>query len=535
MSSSSVSDLRDTLLRALALLPGTREFHLHVLVTAPRKSATLFPFAKPRVRAYIQDILVLLSEQATPDAPRKLVTAIEANVYNIVATSSAIFYVTKVDSTGQAASPSPTNTLVRTLLGYYADPRTRPVQAKHLWVHCFARAQSQYLFPNSAEFEGKRPLSDIRLCAWWKRVFSDVEEDVRVGSQAKTKVYYILPGYSEFEAIQALKNATSASVMGTSSWIYGHPYSQTEITLPCPPDSSEGNQNLGHFIPSFEDDPKSRFMDEIAYTTEREIKSPQRKRKRTGSSSHGDQSHSTEQEGAEETKDKDGKDDPPLGELRKVSPDEFWERMSFRQECVAGAVTGFFTLGITTTVSPSSSSASADTNTRSAPSPLSPQPGEVPAGLNKRVLTTLTTGVEFSTVARAIRGTEIVEGAIRGLCEGIPTMAKSREMDRRTPERETPSSGLPSLLAPPSTPPPRRVNGKRMVADVSPNPFPEPETSLEMYHLHIYGMVCVRNAYVKPDAAGAGGAGGCRVVKEEGGGVPVVTVLTARKKKKRSD
>ncbi|KAF5382638.1 hypothetical protein D9615_002945 [Tricholomella constricta] len=522
-------NLRDTLLAALARLPGTREFHLHVLVSSPRKSASIFPFATPRPRAYLQDVLVLLSEQTTPDSPHILVAAIDASVYNIVSTSSAILYISKVDSTGQAMSPSPTYCLVKAFLAFYADPATRPLAAEHLWIHLFARAQAQYLFPNSAEYAGKHPLSDIKLCAWWKRVFSDVAGELEARAQEpslKLKLCYILPGYSEFEATHAIKNASSSSA-ACPSWTYGHPYSQTELMLPCPPVASEGKKNLGHFIPSFDDDPKSRFMDEIAYTTDGEVKSPTRKRSRT--SSRDDGSHSNHREGVEEKEGKNGKDERPLGELGKVTPDEFWERMSFRQECVAGAVTGFFTLGI------SSSTATKDAS-RSTISPLAPQPGQVSSQLNKRIVTTLTTNVEFSTVERAIRGTEIVEGAIRGLCEGIPpipttishgprTFPKPREFDRRTPEREI--SSQPSLLAPPSTPPPRLVHGKRAIPDVSPNPFPEPVTSLETYHSHIYGTICVSN----PVAAAKGAPGA--VTKEESTGQ--VTVLTARKKKKKSD
>ncbi|KAG6829546.1 hypothetical protein H0H87_011112, partial [Tephrocybe sp. NHM501043] len=406
-SSSSVSTLRDTLLDALSHLPGTREFHLHVLVTAPRKTASLFPFAHPRPRVYVQDILVLLSEQAAADeggsgGPRKLVAALEASVYSVAATASAILYVSKLDSTGHAARPSPTYTLARTLLRFYADPGTRPVDARSLWIHTFARAQGQYLFPNSAEYEGKRPLSDVRLCAWWKRVFADVERDVRAAATT-TGLYYVLPGYSEIDAVYALR--TAGASRGDEAWTYGHPYSQTDIPLPCPGDGS-GERNLGHLIPSFEDDPKSRFMDEMAYTTEGEIQSPQRKRQRTSTSSsqtHGESSSQTQ---------------GPLGELRKVLADEFWERMSFRQECVAGAVTGFFTLGIT------SDSGSGWRET--------PGAGQVPAQLNKRVLTTLTTGTEYSTEERTIRGTEIVEGAIRGLCEGIATVEYGEDVYGRS-------------------------------------------------------------------------------------------------------
>ncbi|KAJ7857728.1 DUF1714 domain-containing protein [Mycena olivaceomarginata] len=415
---SPSTNLRDYLLDGLRDIPGTREFHIHVLVSSPRKFQGLYPFSQPRPRAYLQDILVLLSEQSA-GSPRVFTTAIEACVYNVPTTSCAIFYVSKVDSTGQSTSPSPAATLVRSLLTFYADPTTRP-----------------YLFPNSADYSGKHPLSDVKLCAWWKRVFAN----------AVIRLYYVLPGFSQLEA----------------GWIYGHPYSQTDIPLPCPAPTSDvqhKQQNLGHFIPTFDDDPKSRFMDEIgcAAADTEGIRSPPRKRARTAVQ-HGNAADVPKEAVAEKER-QGGKEERILGELRRVSADEFWERMSFRQECVAGAVTGFFVAGFSC---PSSSQSGSGT---SSPSPLAPLPGQVSCQLNKR---------------RSIKATETLEESIRA-------QGSSRDFDRRTPEPE--ASG--ALLAPPSTPPRR---GKAYVPDVSPNPFPEPVTSLETYHSHIYGSICVSNA-----------------------------------------
>jgi regulator of Ty1 transposition protein 109 len=484
--SSPKPNLRDHLLAALSTLPGTREHHLHVLVSAPRKSNGLFPFASPPKppRVYLQDILVLCSERALTDedAPRVIVSAIEASVYVVPPTKCAVFYVSKVDSTGQGSKPAPTSTLVRALIGYYVDARTRPVQAEHVWVQLFARAQEQYLFPNSKEWSGKKALGDTGLCAWWKRVLTKVvldlegkdkekeKEKEKEKGKMKLKMYYILPGFSQDEAEHALRIATPASATALEQpqngvWEYGHPYSQTDIPLPCvPPDVDGKMKNLGHFIPSFDDDPKSRFMDEIAYTTDGDIKSPQRKRARTN----------TNELTRTTTRESSGEEQKPLGELNKVTADEFWERMSFRQECVAGAVTGFFSVMV-----------SSVPEGLSGESPLAPQAGQVAGQVHKRIMTTLLTGVEFSNVERAVKGTETVEGAIRGLCEGIPTTKRPR-----TPEPKE------RLLVAPSTPPRRR----RVEAEVSPNPFPEPVASLETYRSHIYGSVETRNAMqAKPE------------------------------------
>jgi regulator of Ty1 transposition protein 109 len=524
---SPSTNLRDYLLDGLRDIPGTREFHIHVLVSSPRKFQGLYPFAQPRPRAYLQDILVLLSEQSA-GSPRVFTTAIEACVYNVPTTSCAIFYVSKVDSTGQSTSPSPAATLVRSLLTFYADPTTRPVSANHLWIHLFARAQSQYLFPNSADYSGKHPLSDVKLCAWWKRVLSQVADAVnaRASANAVIRLYYVLPGFSQLEAEYSMQRATiapSTSDAPGPSWIYGHPYSQTDIPLPCPAPTSDVHkqQNLGHFIPTFDDDPKSRFMDEIgcAAADTEGIRSPPRKRARTAVQ-HGNAADVPKEAVAEKER-QGGKEERILGELRRVSADEFWERMSFRQECVAGAVTGFFVAGFSC---PSSSQSDSGT---SSPSPLAPLPGQVSCQLNKRVLSTLMTGLEFSTVERSIKATETLEESIRGLCEGlapIPTPPRStgnsRDFDRRTPEPE--ASG--ALLAPPSTPPRR---GKAYVPDVSPNPFPEPVTSLETYHSHIYGSICVSNAPLPVKTRSEAETGAPTEP------APHVTVLAVRKKKKR--
>lgn len=82
--------LRDALLASLADVPGTREFHIHVLVSSPRKRSDIYPYAIPRPKVYLQDILILLSEQPPLSASRVLTTAIEASFHNIPATSCGI-------------------------------------------------------------------------------------------------------------------------------------------------------------------------------------------------------------------------------------------------------------------------------------------------------------------------------------------------------------------------------------------------------------------------------------------------------------
>lgn len=592
-------NLRDSLLDALRTLPGTRHFHLHVLVTAPKKNSSLYPFAHPRPRIYAQDILVLLSEQSpTLDSPRILVSAIEAALYHVPNTNAAILYISKVDGTGQGLAPSPTATLVNAFVRWYADPETRPITAKHLWVHLFARAQGQYLFPNSADYEGKKPLNDVRLCAWWRRVLGKVASEVQEkmherekeeeGASAEegkgvVRLYYVLPGYNELEAYQSLGAVSSSfptSSSGKSSsastsvpWTYGHHYDQHEIPLPCPP-PPEGLHNLGHYIPSFEDDPKNRFMDEISVIGDADtVKSPVRKRPRLLSVSEEREKEKQHEKDLEKEKEKE-KDKSPPGELKTVTPAEFWERMSFRQECIAGAVTGFFVAGFSAP-SPhpppsttSHSSSSKPVSSVSKPSPLAPQPGQVPVAMNKRILTSLMTGNEFSTVEAARKATEVIEGAIRGLCENLssllpppssssgrppssrsgkpPSSARTHAPPPSTSSKETRSltseanaevkekekeKPKPTLLEVPRTPP-RKNSSLPSVDDISPNPFDEPETTLETYHAHIYGTVYVDNPPLVKKTARSGQESGS-VGGETGEEKQKVNVLAVRKKKKK--
>ena len=294
-------------------------------------------------------------------------------------------------------------------------------------------------------------------------------------------------------------------------WIYGHLYSQTNIPLPCPP--PEGVHNLGHYVPSFEDDPKNRFMDEIAFTDT--PASPRKRPRMDPPREDGDDVACRE---GEREKDRKGR---PMGELSKVEPDEFWERMSFRQECVAGAVTGFFSMGI---------SVPEDRMPSPRPPPLAPQPGQVPRSMNKRILSSLLTGVEFSTVERARKATDLIEGTVRGLCEGL-----APKLPLPKSKNQSAADGTQDLLVPPlPLTPPRRTVGLPAADEISPNPFDEPEATLETYRAHVYGSVTVSNPPLPPKSV----VGGTATEGASDGATENKTkihVLAVRKKKRRSD
>ncbi|CAE7193085.1 unnamed protein product [Rhizoctonia solani] len=294
--------LRDFVASELSKLPGSRTLTLHALVSSPQREQELFPYAQtPKNHKILsQNILLLVSENVDPEisvptdtetTPRILCSALEATLYLFPATSSSILYIGKIDTTGfSKVLPSPARTLARATIAYFARPDTRPAECgERVWVHLFARAQSQYLFPDSADWKDKRVLNDAGLVRWWWSLFGDVARDVaetRSGqTEARfkgTKMWYILPGFSDIEAYHTLSSGSSFKLVqaGELPWSYGHPYDDPSISFPIPgssvdhtttdsshPENSSKTASIAYLIPTFPDDPKARFLGEIASTT----------------------------------------------------------------------------------------------------------------------------------------------------------------------------------------------------------------------------------------------------------------------------
>lgn len=296
--------LRDYVAAELSKLPGSRTLTLHTLVSPPQREHELFPYAlTPKNHKIMsQNILLLVSENVESDSaattdstnpPRILSSALEATLYLFPATSSSILYIGKIDTTGfSKIAPSPARTLARATIDYFVRPDTRPAECgQRVWVHLFARAQSQYLFPDSALWKEKRVLGDAGLVRWWWSLFGDVARDVAEARKGQpetrfegTKLWYILPGFTDLEAYHTLASGSSfkMSQAGELPWTYGHPYDDTLATFPlsgkqmdftAAKDSSSHSEDhtktksIAYLIPTFPDDPKARFLGEIASTT----------------------------------------------------------------------------------------------------------------------------------------------------------------------------------------------------------------------------------------------------------------------------
>ncbi|KAI0848597.1 histone acetylation protein-domain-containing protein [Daldinia vernicosa] len=238
----------------------------------------------------------------------KQVLVLGLEIYIYTTSFSTIIFVSKADSTGYLnllnlpkGTPSPIREVTTCFLAFLVANRRR--QRKQLVVNLFARAQSQYLFPGSVENSGKHVLDDRGLVKWWCRVLNSLLEgtdyqDVRAPWDA-IHGYLVIPGLDNYETRAFLPRTSLA----TSNWTLNHPL---EKISPYANDPSNFGSNVHprSLIPTFPDDPKARFVQEL------------------------------EESIAEKAKLLNGWKTPK-------TLDQFWEMMAFRQECSSGRLTGF--------------------------------------------------------------------------------------------------------------------------------------------------------------------------------------------------
>ncbi|WVR03721.1 hypothetical protein IAU60_000716 [Kwoniella sp. DSM 27419] len=399
------ASLRAHLLASLSALANPFDLGLTVLTSEPKRTSSVFPHTPSPPRCLQQEFLMVLSSDlpsvvarevkpddgadssdgATTDNVKArrnvLVSAISAYLYIFPSTSSssssgtsAILYISKLDSSGYSPAPLPlTRNLIESFIGYFIQ--WRPFD--EVRVQLFARAQRQYLFPNSADGAGKKVLSGAGLCKWWKGVYEGVvahharEEEgksTRAGGSLTSEaedihLAYLLPGYEEVEARNLL--GAGKPLPAGLTWAYGPPF-KTAIGVAGGSTSFEQGRNdssplpgtpsgpgsLATLIPSLPDDPKTRFLEELV-TDAIAGTNPQMKRiaEQVSASASGAPEPSPAAEVRKSKKERERLEEEKLRKeahlaLSKVSADEFWERIGFRQECASGDVTGFFTLEV---------------------------------------------------------------------------------------------------------------------------------------------------------------------------------------------
>ncbi|KAK3679852.1 hypothetical protein LTR78_000228 [Recurvomyces mirabilis] len=215
-------------------------------------------------------------------------------------------FVSKADTNGYITARNTTKPACTAFLRWLVNRERRKHPHRKIVVSLFARAQSQYLFPGSAEQSSKHVLDDRQLIKWWAKVL-DPLLDLPCTGEIKPEIngYVTIPGYDAQELRSYLPRTQHAD---GRSWRAGHPLGELAetrgVSTAAPPRS---------LLPRFPDDPKARFIqeldDEVGLAEIDITSSP--------------------------SKHKSGR----WNSVRNL--DRFWEAMEFRQECSSGRVVGF--------------------------------------------------------------------------------------------------------------------------------------------------------------------------------------------------
>lgn len=265
------------------------------------------------------DAASISSENVSAGSKDVIGFAIEVLIYTTKHLTT--MFVSKVDSTSYIPRqrPSPIKTAVTTFLRWLADKERQKRPSRKVVISLFARAQSAYLFPGSADDKSKHVLDDRQLIKWWARVLDPIiDRESSAESTEDTEVsyqgYITVPGYAGNELKRSFMPPSSTSTESNPRWLAGHPLLELGQTRGVPEHAPPRC-----FLPRFPDDPKARFIqdldDEIGLSEDSKVQSSPKKAK--------------------------------SGMWNSVRDlDRFWEAMEFRQECSSGRVVGFLWLVI---------------------------------------------------------------------------------------------------------------------------------------------------------------------------------------------
>lgn len=308
------------------VLPIGTELTVRHVSSTPAPSAPLFaaaPGQNPEPTFCESHFLSISIDSPQHNGAEIMVFGMEVLVYTTAHLTT--IFVSKADSTGflhllrLPQKTSVLRTVSQAFLSYLA--RTHQRLGVRLVISLFARAQNQYLFPGSIENANKHVLDDRALIKWWCQVFDpilrerepeSVSQDSKLLNEtveavkASATAYLIVPGCDRFETRTFFPASAKSDSQDRPRWLNSYPLQQMVHNPSAPPRC---------LVPRLPDDPKTRFLidldDELPELS-------------------------------------DGDNAPPNpGIWRSVkSLDQFWEMMSFRQECSAGRLVGFLWLVI---------------------------------------------------------------------------------------------------------------------------------------------------------------------------------------------
>ncbi|KAF1988490.1 DUF1714-domain-containing protein [Aulographum hederae CBS 113979] len=347
MAPGKASPLQELL---ASVLPEHLPFDFNHISTPPTRCVPLFyqPQGAASQRTYSESHFLLASITTQDNKKEKLaVLAIEVIIYTTSKLTTA--FVSKADSTGflsllniPRTHASPLRSVATTFLSYLITQRVRP--GIPLTISLFARAQAQYIFPNSVANTSKHVSTDRELVRWWCRVLDPIlqsytpekpkseglfheEKDAQLENEAATtaQAYLLVPGEETI--------TTYVPVASRARWKHGHPLRSITPYPAAPPRCQ---------VPHFPDDPKARFLDELDEELMNAGKSNQ---------------------SAYDSPSKRGK-----GAWRSVKTlEHFWEAIAFRQECSSGNLVGFIWVVLT---SPGANNGKSEGNTEDSQSTM---------------------------------------------------------------------------------------------------------------------------------------------------------------------
>ena len=255
-----------------------KDFNCRIRYThsPPKPCEPLFsplPGARPektRLASHFLTVSIPLTEQSqtikngkTPSDQHVLVFAMEVLIYS--SQGLVTMFVSKADSTGHLPQrrPSPIKSIATTLMWWLATAQRQSTKSTgtKIVISLFARAQSQYLFPGSADHGKKHVLDDRQLIRWWARVLDPLfpaTKDTSVSSQdLDLHGYMTVPGYHGIETKSFFPSKPQSSEK-SKNWTPGNPLIELAEARGVPETAPPRC-----LLPRFPDDPKARFMQDL--------------------------------------------------------------------------------------------------------------------------------------------------------------------------------------------------------------------------------------------------------------------------------
>jgi regulator of Ty1 transposition protein 109 len=287
-----------------------------------------FPGSKPdktRLASHFLTVSVPITEQPQSTKPGSsspsqhvLVFAMEVLVYS--SQGLITMFVSKADSTGHLPPrrPSPIKSIATTFMWWLATQQRQLTKSTgtKLVISLFARAQSQYLFPGSADHGKKHVLDDRQLIRWWARVLDPLfstKDKPDLSQDLDLQGYMTVPGYHCIETKSFFPSNPHNSEK-SKNWTPGNPLVELAEARGVPETAPPRC-----LLPRFPDDPKARYMQDL----DEEV---------------GLMEDAGSLAVSSPSKQKNGR-------WKSISDlERFWEAMEFRQECSSGRVVGFLWL-----------------------------------------------------------------------------------------------------------------------------------------------------------------------------------------------